>query len=155
MGARVRLNRVAELPSEGFSTVRVPLMGQALCAGFPSPADDFVENALELPRWLVPNPPATFLWRIAGDSMRDAGIFDGDLACVDRSLTPGHGSVVVAAVDGEMSIKRMVVEGNRARLAFDNADLPVYALEELAEAAIWGVVRFTVRWHVARAGHGR
>ena len=155
MGARVRLHTVAELPSEGFSTVRVPLMGPSLCAGFPSPADDFVESALELPRWLVPNPPATFLWRIAGDSMRDAGIFDGDLACVDRSLKPGHGSVVVAAVDGEMSIKRMVVVGNRARLAFDNADLPVFALEELADAAIWGVVRFTVRWHIARAGRGR
>ncbi|WP_246714741.1 LexA family protein [Methylobacterium sp. R2-1] len=72
-------------------------MGPSLCAGFPSPADDFVENALELPRWLVPNPPATFLWRIAGDSMRDAGIFDGNLACVDRSLKPTHGSVIVAA----------------------------------------------------------
>lgn len=149
------LDRIEELLPDGAATVRVPVMGPSLCAGFPSPADDFVENALELPRWLVPNPPATFLWRIAGDSMRDAGIFDGDLACVDRSLKPGHGSVVVAAVDGEMSIKRMVVEGNRARLTFDNADLPVYALEELAEAAIWGVVRFTVRWHVARAGQGR
>ena len=155
MGAWVRLHRVAELPQEGFSTVRVPLMGPSLCAGFPSPADDFVENALELPRWLVPNPPATFLWRISGESMRDAGIFDGDLACVDRSLKPVHGSVVVAAVDGEMSIKRMVVEGNTARLAFDNADLPVYALQELAEAAIWGVVRFTIRWHASRSGQTR
>ncbi|CAO4134683.1 LexA family protein [Methylorubrum extorquens] len=155
MVARVRLHTVAELLQEGFSTVRVPLMGQALCAGFPSPADDFLEGALELPRWLVPNPPATFLWRIAGDSMRDAGIFDGDLACVDRSLKPSHGSVVVAAVDGEMSIKRMVVERNRAHLSFDNAELPVFALEELAEVNVWGVVRFTIRWHVARAGQGR
>lgn len=130
-------------------------MGQALCAGFTSPADDFLEGALELPRWLVPNPPATFLWRIADDSMRDARIFDGDLACVNRSLKPAHGSIVVAAVDGEMSIKRMVVEGNRARLSSDNADLPVFALEELTDAEIWGVVRFTVRWHVARTGQGR
>ncbi|KQO95593.1 peptidase S24 [Methylobacterium sp. Leaf92] len=149
------LYRIEELIPDGVSTVRVPVMGPSLCAGFPSPADDFVENALELPRWLVPNPPATFLWRIAGDSMRDAGIFDGDLACVDRSLKPGHGSVVVAAVDGEMSIKRMVVEGNRAHLSFDNAELPIYALEELAEVNVWGVVRFTIRWHVARAGQGR
>lgn len=149
------LYRIEELPSDGSATVRVQLMGPSLCAGFPSPADDFVESALELPRWLVPNPPATFLWRIAGDSMRDAGIFDGDLACVDRSLKPGHGSVVVAAVDGEMSIKRMVVEGNRAHLSFDNAELPVFALEELAEVNVWGVVRFTIRWHVARAGQGR
>lgn len=153
IGAELR--RIEELLPDGAATLRVPVMGPSLCAGFPSPADDFVESALELPRWLVPNPPATFLWRIAGDSMRDAGIFDGDLACVDRSLKPGHGSVVVAAVDGEMSIKRMVVEGNRARLAFDNADLPVYALEELAEAAIWGVVRFTIRWHGVRSGQGR
>ncbi|CAO4149391.1 LexA repressor [Methylorubrum aminovorans] len=87
------LFRVDELPDQGFSTVRVPLMGPSLCAGFPSPADDFVYNALELPRWLVPNPPATFLWRIAGYSMRDAGIFDGALACVDRSLKLGNGSV--------------------------------------------------------------
>ncbi|MBB5764194.1 DNA polymerase V [Methylorubrum rhodesianum] len=151
----MRLHTATELPQEGFSTFRVPLMGPALCASFPSPADDFVENALELPRWLVPNPPATFLWRIASDSMRDAGIFDGDLACVDRSLKPGHGSVVVAAVDGEMSIKRMVVEGNTARLAFDYAALPVYALDELAEVDVWGVVRFTIRWHVARGGQGR
>ncbi|CAO4185384.1 LexA family protein [Methylorubrum populi] len=153
IGAELR--RTEELLPDGAATLRVPVMGPSLCAGFPSPADDFVENALELPRWLVPNPPATFLWRIAGDSMRDAGIFDGDLACVDRSLKPGHGSIVVAAVDGEMSIKRMIIEGNRARLAFDNADLPVYALEELAEAAIWGVVRFTIRWHGVRSGQGR
>lgn len=153
IGAELR--RIEELLPDGAATLRVPVMGPSLCAGFPSPADDFVENALELPRWLVPNPPATFLWRIAGDSMRDAGIFDGDLACVDRSLKPGHGSIVVAAVDGEMSIKRMIIEGNRARLAFDNADLPVYALEELAEAAIWGVVRFTIRWHGVRSGQGR
>lgn len=149
------LFRVDEPPDHGFSTVLVPLMGPSLCAGFPSPADDFVENALELPRWLVPNPPATFLWRISGESMRDAGIFDGDLACVDRSLKPVHDSVVVAAVDGEMSIKRMVIKGNTARLAFDNADLPVYALQELAEAAIWGVVRFTIRWHASRGGQIR
>ena len=57
----------------------------------------------------------------------------------------------MAAVDGEMSIARMVVEGNTARLAFDNADLPVYALEELAEVDVWGVVRFTIRWPISRA----
>ncbi len=80
----------------------------------------FLEGALELPRWLVPNPPATFLWRISGSSMEGAGIYDRDLACVDRSLTAGHGSIVVAAVDGQMSCKRLVIDGNTARLAFCN-----------------------------------
>ncbi|GAB6843695.1 SOS-response transcriptional repressor LexA [Methylorubrum rhodinum] len=69
--------------------------------------------------------------------------------------SPGHGSIVVAAVDGEMSIKCMVVEGNRTRLAFNNAELPIYALQELAEATIWGVVRFTIRWHLVSAGLSR
>ncbi|MCJ2082459.1 translesion error-prone DNA polymerase V autoproteolytic subunit [Methylobacterium sp. J-090] len=127
-------------------------MGQALCAGFPSPADDFLEGALELPRWLAPNPPATFAWNISGDSMRGAGIFDRDLAVVDRSLKPGNGSVVVAAIDGEMSIKRLRIEGNVARLAFENPDLPAFAVQEAAEGEIWGVVRFSIRWHIARAG---
>ncbi len=121
------------------------MLGQALCAGFPSPADDFPEGALKLPRWLVPNPPATFLWQISGESMRGAGIFDRDLACVDRSLKAGRDSIVVAVVGGQMSIKRLVIGGNRARLAFDNPDLPAFAVEDLEEAAIWGVVRFTIR----------
>ncbi|MGU3539946.1 LexA family protein [Methylobacterium sp. A54F] len=144
--------RVGALAAGDRGLVHIPILGPYLCAGFPSPADDFLEGALELPRWLAPNPPATFAWNIAGDSMRGAGIFDRDLAVVDRSLNPGHGSVVVAAIGGEMSIKRMLIEGNVARLAFDNPDMPAFAVEDLAEGEIWGVVRFSIRWHVARAG---
>ncbi len=144
------LRRIAALPPEGPSTVRVPLVGPAVCAGFPSPADDFLEGALELPRWLVPNPPATFLMQVRGESMRGAGIFDRDLACVDRSLTAQHGSVVVAIVDGLLSCKRYRIEGNTPRLAFDNSDLPAFAVDEASEVEIWGVVRFTIRWHLAR-----
>ncbi len=149
------LHRVSELPLEGTATIRIPLLGQALCAGFPSPADDFMEGAIALPRWLVPNPPTTFLWQIRGGSMRGAGIFDRDLACVDRSLKAGRDSIVVAVVGGQMSIKRLVIKGNRARLAFDNPDLPAFAVEDLEEAAIWGVVRFTIRWHLVRERLGR
>lgn len=78
-----------------------------------------------------------------------------DLACVDRSLKAGRDSIVVAVVGGQMSIKRLVIEGNRARLAFDNPDLPAFAVEDLEEAAIWGVVRFTIRWHLVRERLGR
>lgn len=144
--------RIVDLAGAGDSLVRIQIQGAALCAGFPSPADDFLEGALELPRWLAPNPPATFAWNISGDSMRGAGIFDRDLAVVDRSLTAGNGSVVVAAIDGQMSIKRMVIEANLPRLAFDNPDMSVFATEEIAEGEIWGVVRFSIRWHIARAG---
>ncbi|MCC0808882.1 translesion error-prone DNA polymerase V autoproteolytic subunit [Methylobacterium sp. W2] len=148
----MKVRQIVELGAEDVSTVRVLILGPALCAGFPSPADDFLEGSLELPRWLAPNPPATFAWNISGDSMRGAGIFDRDLAVVDRSLKAVHDSVVVAAVDGQMSIKRFLIEERVARLAFDNPDLPAFAVEEAAEAEIWGVVRFSIRWHIARAG---
>ncbi|KQP59743.1 translesion error-prone DNA polymerase V autoproteolytic subunit [Methylobacterium sp. Leaf108] len=148
----MQVRQIVEIAPDAAGLVLIPIMGAALCAGFPSPADDFLEGSLELPRWLAPNPPATFAWNISGDSMRAAGIFDRDLAVVDRSLKAGNGSVVVAAIDGEMSIKRLRIEGSVARLAFDNPDLPAFAVQEAAEGEIWGVVRFTIRWHVARAG---
>lgn len=148
----IPIHTVETLPVDGVDTVRVPLIGQTLCAGFPSPADDFVEGVLDLPRWLVPNPPATFLMQVRGESMRGAGIHDRDLACVDRSLTPGDGSVVVAVVDGLLSCKRYRISGNRAHLAFDSLELPAFAVEEFGEVEIWGVLRFSIRWHVA---HGR
>lgn len=151
----MNLRRVADLHPDEASTARVPLVGAALCAGFPSPADDFLEGALELPRWLVPNPPATFLMQVRGDSMRRAGIFDRDLVAVDRSLAAAHDHVVVAIVDGQLSCKRYLIVGNFARLAFDNEDLPVFAVEEHVDVQIWGVVRFSIRWHVARAALGR
>ncbi|MCJ2034594.1 LexA family protein [Methylobacterium sp. J-068] len=146
------MRRVASLPNQGTKTVRIPIQGAALCAGFPSPADDFLEGALELPRWLAPNPPATFAWNISGDSMRGAGIFDRDLAVADRSLKPVNRSVVVAIVDGAMSVKRLHLEDGLARLAFDNPDMPAFAVDDFAEGEIWGVIRFSIRWHVARAG---
>ena len=144
--------RIGELGLIPGNVVHIPIMGPTLCAGFPSPADDFLEGALELPRWLAPNPPATFAWNISGDSMQAAGIFDRDLAVVDRSLKASNGSVVVVAIDGQMSIKRLRVEADVARLSFENPDLPVFAVEEAGEAEIWGVVRFSIRWHIARAG---
>lgn len=141
---------VDELLFASPDSVRVPVIGQALCAGFPSPADDFMEGALELPRWLVPNPPATFLMQVRGESMKGAGIHDRDLACIDRSLTASDGSVVVAVVDGELSCKRYRLRGNRARLDFDNPEMPAFAVEEYAEVEVWGVLRFSIRWHILR-----
>lgn len=136
---------VDELPVDGLGTVPVPFMGQAICAGFPSPADDFLEDALGLPRWLVPNPPATFLWRVSGWSVVGAGIHDGDIVVVDRSVEPKHDDVVLAIIDGAASLKRYRLDGNRPVLAFDNPELPATAIEDVGEAAIWGVVTTSLR----------
>ena len=85
----------------------IPLLAQPVHAGFPSPADDFIEEAIDLQRLLVANRAATFIVRVAGDSMVGKGLSDGDLAIVDRSLVPsdGDGDVVVVDVDGERSFK--------------------------------------------------
>ena len=89
------------------AVVNVPLMGVRLCAGFPSPADDYVEDALDPTRLMVVNPAATFFWRVSGSSMVRAGIQDGDYVVVDRSLVPKAGDVVVAVIDGLPSAKQV------------------------------------------------
>ncbi|GEP09783.1 LexA family protein [Methylobacterium gnaphalii] len=134
-----------DLPLGRRGSVDVPFMGPAVCAGFPSPADDFLEEALGLPRWLVPNPPATFLWRVSGNSVIGVGIHDGDIVVVDRSVEPAHDDIVLAIIDGVSSLKRYKLDGNRAVLAFDNPDLPATAIEDIGEAAVWGVVTTALR----------
>ena len=123
--------------------LRVPMFEHGLCAGFPSPADDFLEDAVDVARLLITNPPATFLWRVDGDSMRDAGIFDRDILVVDRSLEPRDRDVVVAIVNGERSLKRLRLSGG-PRLAFANRRFPQFEMPEFADFELWGVVTWNL-----------
>lgn len=126
----------------------VPLMGRPLCAGFPSPADDYVEEALDPARLIITNPASTFMWRVVGRSMISAGINDGDYAVVDRSLTPKAGDVVVAIIDGLPSAKRIVrLRGGRLALDFANVAMSPLVLDEASEALIWGVVTWSLTPH--------
>lgn len=130
----------------------VPIGAGTVCAGFPSPADDHAEEALDPARLIVANPAATFLWRVSGRSMVDAGINDGDLVVIDRSLTPKAGDVVIAVIDGLPSLKRVVKRRGRLMLDFANADMAPLMLDEAAEAAIWGVVTWSLTRHRVLAG---
>ena len=118
----------------------VPILARAVRAGFPSPADDFVEDEIDLQRLLISNRPATFLVRVAGDSMLLARLHDGDLAVVDRSLTPRNGDVVVVDVDGERSFKVWRRQGPRVTLHFANPRFPEFRLAPDAVVEVWGVV---------------
>ncbi|TXN47407.1 translesion error-prone DNA polymerase V autoproteolytic subunit [Methylobacterium sp. WL7] len=122
----------------------VPILARAVRAGFPSPADDFVEEEIDLQRLLVVNRPATFLVRVAGDSMLLAHLHDGDLAVVDRSLTPRTGDVVVVDIDGERSFKVWKRQGPRVTLHFANARFPEFRLAPDALVEVWGVVSGSV-----------
>ncbi|MBJ7446214.1 MAG: UV protection and mutation protein [Brevundimonas sp.] len=125
--------------------VTIPLIGRPLCAGFPSPADDYVEEALDPSRLIVTNPASTFMWRVTGRSMVRAGVNDGDFVVVDRSLVPRVDDVVVAVIDGLPSAKKVVrMRCGGVGLAFaDEARTPL-VLDEASEAVVWGVVTWSL-----------
>jgi DNA polymerase V len=93
------------VPEDG-EKIELPLFLESVSAGFPSPADDYLENKLDLNQHLIKNPPATFFVRVTGDSMVDAGIYSGDILVVDRSLNPKDGNIVIAVINGELTVKR-------------------------------------------------
>ncbi len=126
------------------SSVFLPIMRLAVQAGFPSPADDHVENEIDLQALLVRNRPATFLVKVSGDSMVGARLFDGDLAVVDRSLIPRNGDVVVVDIDGERSFKVWSREGGRIKLSFANPRYPTFHVDDDATIEIWGVLSSSI-----------
>ncbi len=119
---------------------RLPLYQGLVAAGFPSPAEDDIEDKLDLNELLIKHPTATFFLKVSGTSMINAGIHDGDILIVDRSLEPAHGKIVIAALNGELTVKRLHLEKNKVQLVAEN---PAYAPIEVREDMdlhIWGVV---------------
>lgn len=135
--AHLKPVRLAESP-EPF---RIPLFSHPVQAGFPSPADDYVADKLDLNEHLIPRKEATFMARVGGDSMIGLGIHDGDLLIVDKSLTPADGDVVVANVDGEFTVKTLERKrGLSPRLLPANPAFEPIAFKDGQELQIWGVV---------------
>ena len=123
----------------------VPLMSCSAACGFPSPADDYLDKALDFNELLVTNPAATFAVRISGESMTEAGLFPGDIAVIDRSLTPVNRSIVLALIDGEFTIKRYcLVDGGIVLLA-ENPKFMNIEISAETGLEIWGVVKHSIR----------
>ncbi len=121
-----------------------PLFGTAISAGFPSPADDYVERNLDLNEHLIHNQQATFFLRVAGDSMSGAGIYNGDLVIVDRSLPVRHRSIVAAVLDGEIVIKRLLQLDRRIFLAAENPNFEPIEVKTESGFLVWGVVTYAI-----------
>ena len=119
--------------------LRLPLAGASVAAGFPSPADDYIEVGLDLNELLIRHPSSTFFLRVSGDSMLDAGIQHGDLLVVDRSLDARPGQVVVAVLDGAFTLKRLARHQGRLRLEAANSAYPPLELHQCGDVQIWGV----------------
>ncbi len=127
-------------PSPTPPRLALPLFGCPVRAGFPSPATDYVSEHLDLNEHLIAHKEATFFVRAKGHSMTGAGIQDGDLLVVDRSLTASHRSVVIAVIDGEFTCKRLWKRGGRIRLVAENPEFPAMDFSDGQELQIWGVV---------------
>lgn len=121
-----------------------PLAGACRVGGLPSPADDFIEDEIDLGRLLISNKPATFFVQVRGDSMVEAQMFDGDLAVVDRSLLPQGRDVVVVDVEGERSFRVWRSNTHGPRLSFANAAYPAFEVAAAAVIEVWGVVASAV-----------
>ena len=132
------------LPSKMAPSQLTPMYSHSISAGFPSPADDYIEDRLDLNELLVNNKAATFFLRVKGDSMINAGIHHGDIIVVDRSVQPGHRSIVVAVVDGELTVKRLITGNGSAELHAENPRYAPICLQEGQELTIWGVVTSSV-----------
>lgn len=150
---RAWLSRIAKVPGGGHmhsftshpTALSLPLYGSRIAAGFPSPADDHLEDTIDLNEHLVQHPAATFFVRVQGDSMTGAGIHHGDLLVIDRSLEPKSGSIVVAVVNGELTVKRLKIEGEHIWLMPENPAYHPLEIREGMELVIWGVVAHSVR----------
>jgi DNA polymerase V len=117
-----------------------PLFLTPIWAGFPSPAQDFIERELDLNELVIKHPAATFFLRVEGDSMVGAGIHSGDILIADRAIKPRHGHVVVAVIDGEFTVKRLYQKNGEIRLLAENPNyLPLRVSGEMS-FEVWGVV---------------
>lgn len=125
--------------------VEIPLTGSSVHAGFPSPADDFLEDSLDLNSLVIKHPEATFFARVEGDSMKGEGIEEGDLLVVDKSIQPYDGCLAVAYIDGEFTLKRVRMEPDRILLIPANPKYKTIEITPDNEFAVWGVVKWVLK----------
>jgi len=123
---------------------RIPLLNDSVSAGFPSPADDYTEENIDLNEHLISNPFSTFFLRVRGDSMINAGIKDKDLIIVDKSLIAKPGNIVIAMIDGEFTIKRLSIKNDELYLKAENHNYPDFRFRNHIDVQIWGVVIYSI-----------
>ncbi len=126
-------------------SVELPYYDTKVQAGFPSPAEDHLEQRLDLNTLVIDNPSATFFVRVAGESMRGIGITDGDILVVDRSIENWENRIVVAVIDSEFTIKRFTKRNGKVVLEAENLDYPPIKITEEMDFSVWGVVCWTLK----------
>jgi DNA polymerase V len=127
------------------TSMELPVVSEGISAGFPSPALDFVDLTIDLNKHLIKHPSATFYGRVKGESLKNAGISDGDLLVIDRSLEPQHGKIAVCYIDGEFTAKRIHVEKNQLWLMPENENYKAIKIEQENDFLVWGIVTHVIK----------
>ena len=123
----------------------LPFIKGGIKAGFPSPAIDFEDEKMSLDKFLVKNPQATFYARADGDSMTGAGIDNGDIMIIDRSLSPKENKIAVCCIDGEFTVKRIKIEKDGLYLIPENKDFEPIKITESNQLIVWGIVTYVIK----------
>lgn len=139
-GMNPQLSVIEQFLPATVPTVQLPLFLMPVAAGEPVSVDDYVEKRLDIQSFLIKNPISTFLVRVSGDSMIGAGIHSGDILIVDRSLEPRNGNIVIAIVDGQLTVKRLMRKGRKLLLMPENPNYPPIPFNTRSDITIWGVV---------------
>ncbi|MBS0604600.1 MAG: translesion error-prone DNA polymerase V autoproteolytic subunit [Verrucomicrobia bacterium] len=130
--------------AEAATPLPLPIFLVSVQAGFPSPAEDYLDKTLDLNELLISHPAATFFVRVAGDSMKGAGIFSGDILVVDRSIEAADNKIIVAIVGGEFTVKRLKLRDGRICLIPENPAYPILEMKEGSDFQVWGVVTYVI-----------
>ncbi|MES2617030.1 MAG: translesion error-prone DNA polymerase V autoproteolytic subunit [Bacteroidota bacterium] len=130
--------------ADANSAMSLPI-AEKVSAGFPSPAEEYIELTLDLNKALVKNPGATFYARVKGTSMQDAGIHDGDILIVDKSLAAGNGKKAVCFIDGEFTLKTLKIENDTIWLIPANSSFKPIAVTEDNDFTVWGIVTYVIK----------
>lgn len=139
-----KLQAVKALVDDNNESPCIPLYSNSVQAGFPSPADDYIECRLDLNSHLIKHPAATFFVKAAGDSMLNAGIHSGDMLIVDRSLEATHGKIVIVALNGELTVKRLHRANGEVKLMPENPAFEAIDVTQEQDLVIWGVVTHVI-----------
>ena len=137
-------NKIDFYSADTGSELELPY-AKNISAGFPSPADDYMDMSLDLNKELIRNPNATFYGRVKGNSMQNIGILDGDVLVIDRSLDPTNDAIAVCYIDGDFTVKRVHVEGENCYLIPENEDYEPIPVGEDNDFMIWGVVTYVIK----------
>ncbi|MFW5703925.1 MAG: LexA family protein [Patescibacteria group bacterium] len=137
---RTKVHLVGQFSDTHVSRYTLPFYAEPVRAGFPSPAEDFIDGNLDLNDYLVQHPAATFFVRVSGNAMHRAGIVSGDILIVDRSLEPGDGKIIIAALDGELLVRRYKRVQNQVWLLADTRHDDAIVVTGDMHCEIWGVV---------------